>query len=201
MNKNNFSYSADKAHKAKIKKFISSKKIKYGVALSTISIIIIGASTIALSAREESICKTESEKIFKEIFSEWEDTSRRAHNTGRIALAPVVGEMQAIKRKTEKIEIPSCAVFAKFSTVQYMNVEINLFLKFMADKSNTEPGSADINKKIAVEEIAFIQMNGKSNYKFNSESEMTIQYWELMTKLFEKRTNELLGEGTDKNIN
>jgi hypothetical protein len=201
MNKNNFSYSADKARKAKIKKILSSKKLKYGVALFTISIIITSAMTIALSAREESICKTESEKIFKEIFSEWEDTSRRANNTGRIALAPVVGEMQAIKRKTEKIEIPSCAVFAKFSTVQYMNVEINLFLKFMADKSITEPGFADINKKIAVEEIAFIQMNGKSNYKFNSESEMTIKYWELMTKLFEKRTNELLGEGTDKNVN
>lgn len=61
MSKTNFSYSADKARKAKIKKFLLSKKFQYGVAIFVTSGILIGVTTIALQAREESICKTESE--------------------------------------------------------------------------------------------------------------------------------------------
>ena len=81
-----------------------------------------------------------------------------------------------------------------------MNAETSIFLKFMADKPNSEYGSANIHKKIALEEIAFIQVNGKSNYKFNSEKEMRLKFHELLIKLLQERTDELLGESNDRNI-
>jgi hypothetical protein len=163
-----------------IKTNLISKKLKYGTALFVVSGLLGGATAITLQAREESICKTESEKIFKEIISEWEDASHRANSTSRIALAPVIGEMQSIRRKTEKIEVPNCATFARFSTVEYMEAEINTFLKFMANEPNENYTSASFHKKIAVEEIAFIQLNGKSNYKFNSKQEMKHQHTDLL---------------------
>jgi len=186
MSKTNFSYSADKARKAKIKKFLLSKKFQYGVALFVTSGILMGVTTIALQAREESICKTESEKIFKEIISEWQDTSHRAHSTSRIALAPVIGEMQAIRRKTEKIEVPKCATFAKFLTVKAMNAKVDIFLDFMADKPYSKYGSSNHEEEIATEEIAVIQVNGKSAYQFNSEDEMKIKFSSLMTEKITK---------------
>jgi hypothetical protein len=190
MSKTNFSYSADRARKAKIKKFLLSKKFQYGVALLVISGILTGVTTVAFQAREESICKTESEKTFKEIFSEWEDTSNRAHSTGRIALAPVIGEMQAIKRKTEKIDVPKCAAFAKFLTIKAMNAKTKVFLDFMANREYAEYGSSNSQEEIAMEEIAAIQTNGKSNYNFNSENEMHTEYSLLLTKKLTERLSK-----------
>jgi hypothetical protein len=202
MSKKTFSNSASKARKESTIKFLRSEKFRNGLIIAVSGFFLYQSVSFALQAREEGICKSDSEKIFKEITSEWEDTSRRASRTSRIALTPVVGEMQAIKRKLEKAEVPKCANFAKFLTTKAMNSEINLFLEFMENRSGGNYIQNEIDKKIAGKEITEILEKGKSSHNLDSESEMENKYFELQAnELIEhsKKLREEIERGRNSN--
>src|SRR3990167_1914466 len=57
-----------------------------------------------------------------------------AGNTPRIALGPVVSNMQELRRRADRLSPPDCAYFAKDYLVQYMDYTIEGYLNFMADE-------------------------------------------------------------------
>lgn len=60
------------------------------------------------------------------------DTMTRADNTPRIALSPVIGEMQAIKRDMAGLSAPTCAKETQRLFVAWMEQEIKTFNMFMS---------------------------------------------------------------------
>ena len=56
----------------------------------------------------------------------------------RIALSPVIKDMQAIRREAQALELPTCARNAQNRLIDYMDVSINAFAAFMAQKPNSE---------------------------------------------------------------
>ena len=60
------------------------------------------------------------------------DTMTRANYTPRIALSPVIGEMQAIKRDMAGLSAPTCAKETQRLFVAWMEQEIKTFNMFMS---------------------------------------------------------------------
>ena len=67
-----------------------------------------------------------------ELVEEWDDTQARGSNTARIALSPVIGELQKVKRKVGNLDAPWCAVEAQTLLVDYMEQVIKAFNLFMS---------------------------------------------------------------------
>jgi len=75
------------------------------------------------------------------IIEEWDDTNSLANSTGRIALSPVIQKMQDIKRKASELETDgTCveAVACQEAIVDYMELQIDGYLLFMAQKEDAE---------------------------------------------------------------
>ena len=63
----------------------------------------------------------------------WDDASRLAGSTSRIALAAPVAELQSIKRDADATGVPTCVVASKNELVASMNSVIDAYLTFMSD--------------------------------------------------------------------
>lgn len=68
------------------------------------------------------------------IEQRWIDTSTLISSTSRIALAPQVANLQEMKRDLNVIEVSECLTPAKNELNEYMEMEIDVYLKFMADE-------------------------------------------------------------------
>jgi len=68
---------------------------------------------------------------------EFADTVEVASSTPRVALAPVVQDLQRIKRDVADIPAPSCARSASNLIIRGMDGVVNGFVDFMADVSDT----------------------------------------------------------------
>jgi len=116
------------------------------VFIALIASIALVACTIpaglAGQTKDPSICsKAEVQQYtdaVKSATQRFDDSLQLANNTARIALAPIVRDMQAIRRETEAITVPVCATKAKGALINYMDAAINAFIAFMAQKPNSE---------------------------------------------------------------
>lgn len=70
------------------------------------------------------------------LVSEFNDTMKLASSTARIALSPVVKDLQRIRRDIANIQAPDCAREANDLLIDGMDGVINAFMLFMADASN-----------------------------------------------------------------
>ena len=68
------------------------------------------------------------------IEQRWIDASTLISSTSRIALAPQVANLQEMKRDLNVIEVSECLTPAKNELNEYMEMEIDIYLKFMADE-------------------------------------------------------------------
>lgn len=75
------------------------------------------------------------------LLIEWSDLTTVAASTSRIALAPLIRDMQAVRREVMGIEPPECAGLAYLSLTVGMDAEIEAFTGFMAQ----DPDSAISN--------------------------------------------------------
>ena len=71
-----------------------------------------------------------------EILRKFTDTYALASSTSRIALSPIVGEMQALKREMDALEPTDCGKLTKLHLVDAMNTIIDGFLAFMQEKES-----------------------------------------------------------------
>jgi hypothetical protein len=72
------------------------------------------------------------------ILAAWADTVTLADHTGRASLAPVISQLQALRRDVSQLEPPDCAASAHALLVTSMDETINGYLAFMAQESDRE---------------------------------------------------------------
>ena len=72
------------------------------------------------------------------ILERWSDAYDRAASTGRIALAPVIGELQEVRRDFGDLDPPEDAAYMHSAVLDAMNFSIDGFLLFMADEDEAE---------------------------------------------------------------
>ena len=84
------------------------------------------------------------------ILGRWTDATTRASSTARIALTSVVGDMQQIRRDYADLSHPACANRMHQLTVASMNDEIDGYLLFMQQASDS---SVSDRMKLASDEM------------------------------------------------
>ena len=71
--------------------------------------------------------------IVSPLLQEWDDATSVAHRTSRIALPGTLSNLQAIKRRTERLKIPECFEDAHSFLIKSMYYTIEGFLAFAGD--------------------------------------------------------------------
>jgi len=100
------------------------------------------APTLQPSAtpRPKVHCPTEEVDHFISEFEitmeEWDDTILLAESTSRMSLAPVIKELQDIKRSTRRMERPECAGYLVDFIIVAMEADIDAFISFLAQESD-----------------------------------------------------------------
>ncbi|WP_322798285.1 tetratricopeptide repeat protein [Thermoflexus sp.] len=125
-----------------------------GIFIAAIIIIILGtlcsgSNEISSSPGAEGsgpplsavgfYCRESTKRYMSKIrplVSEFNDTMKLASSTARIALSPVVKDLQRIRRDIANIQAPDCAREANDLLIDGMDGVINAFMLFMADASN-----------------------------------------------------------------
>lgn len=97
----------------------------------------VPGSSIAPGSINTPDCRAESQRYLTstvDLLGRWQDAFALGSNSSRIALGPVVAEMQAIRREHQALETPTCAAALDYLVQLSMQSSIDGFLAFMADK-------------------------------------------------------------------
>lgn len=94
------------------------------------------------------------------LLEEWDDTVEIAGSTSRMSLSPVIKDLQDIKRDARRLERPECANYLQDLVVVAMESQINAFISFLAQDSDTVVarkilGAEDVRSTVDAEIIAF----------------------------------------------
>ncbi len=84
----------------------------------------------------QPLARDYSEKIHP-FMIEFADTIKVAESTSRIALGPIIQDMQRIRRDIADVSVPSCVQGASSLIVNGMDNIVNAFIDFMGDVSDT----------------------------------------------------------------
>lgn len=71
------------------------------------------------------------------MMEEWDDTVTIAESTSRMSLAPIIQDMQNIKRDARRLDRPECAVYLQDLVTLAMESEITALLAFLTQESDT----------------------------------------------------------------
>jgi hypothetical protein len=77
-----------------------------------------------------------------QVAGRWDDANALAGSTSRIALSPVISQLQEIRRQASELQPPGCAKMVRSYLVDYMDTTIEAYMMFMADETESA-----INKK------------------------------------------------------
>lgn len=72
------------------------------------------------------------------IAQEWDDAFKLANSTPRATLPAQIGNLQAIRRKVQDVQMPECAALVKQRLIDAMDNSINGFIAFLGQKPDTE---------------------------------------------------------------
>jgi hypothetical protein len=165
-------YSLKSFDRAKLIKLLDDKKIRYA-AIGIVSIVILSIiSTIGIWHKED-VCRGQTKEAFTDASREWKDTMNRASHSARITIGSSISELQAIKRKTEKTEVPDCARLSKALLVLAMDRDISQLLRFMGGETSTYYETP--YWKLSQQEIDTVISKGRSNYPIKSEDDTQVQ--------------------------
>lgn len=98
--------------------------------------IVLLALLLAGCAQSESaVCATQTQNYLDAVnplIDEFLDTLDVAGSTSRIALSPIVQDMQDIRREVQEIPSPDCAKYEVAELISGMDYFIDGFLSFMS---------------------------------------------------------------------
>lgn len=121
--------------------------------MQTASTATTSASIVA--SKEVEVKLTNYEEVDKaklqDIKVRWESTRTLANSTARIALAPIVRDLQAERQELEKLNVTKCLTPAKDKLLTAMKINEESFLAFMND--------ADLGKLVAQIKVEDVQKN------------------------------------------
>jgi hypothetical protein len=95
------------------------------------------------------------------LSEEWDDAMAVANSTSRIGLAGPIGNLQAIKREADRLEVPPCLEWTQTRLIKMMEHGINGFLAFASD----EPESTVVShfNKYSIEMHNFVDALAEVN--------------------------------------
>lgn len=117
----------------------------------TLSCVAAGTSCTQKDARTAMAA-------FDPLVTSFDDQTRLAQSTSRIALSGPLGQMQETRRNAQSATLPRCAEPARTRLVAAMNDRIDEFLAFAADQSDSivqrQSDAADVSQGAAVKALA-----------------------------------------------
>lgn len=103
--------------------------------LAIVGLLVMGVALVSCSTpAEPQLCRDSAAEYLAEVDAlndRWEDAVTLAGSTSRIALGPVVADLQAIQREAEAMTVPACATVLHQRLTEPMDEIINGFLFFM----------------------------------------------------------------------
>lgn len=93
------------------------------------------------------------------VSREWDDAYRLANSTPRASLSGQIAALQAIRRKTEDVQVPDCMATMKRTLAESMDLSIQAFIAFLGQKPNTEVQA--LSQRAAERMAAFTEALGK----------------------------------------
>jgi len=90
--------------------------------------------TLSPCSREEARGAVDA---LQPLLDEYMDHFERASSTGRIALAPVIGDIQETRREVRGLEVPDCAAEVRDAIADAIDASIDGFLAFQSDESES----------------------------------------------------------------
>lgn len=92
-----------------------------------------------LAAKAAAAAKEKAEEgRLRDFDRRWLDLSRLAASTARIALPPIVQEMQTQRRELEAMKIGGCRADAHAALVMAVGAEVDMYLAFMTQRGMDE---------------------------------------------------------------
>lgn len=86
-------------------------------------------------------CSQEEVDAYLEQFGytleKWDDTYQIAMSTSRASLAPILGELQGVKRDVSHLDAPECAVYINDITVVAMENSIGALISFLSNDGDS----------------------------------------------------------------
>jgi hypothetical protein len=94
--------------------------------------------------RVSALCQSQTQDYLAQIqplLEEWDDAVAVANSTARIALSPMVRDLQGIQRDVEDVIVPDCARHGSALLTEGMDSIIDAFIAFMGDESDYVVGA------------------------------------------------------------
>lgn len=104
--------------------------------------------------KEQQDALTAANKALDLVLTRWNDATKVAGTTGRIALAAPVSTLQAVRREAEALSVSPCMDPAKALLVSSMQHTIDAFITFMRNKLDigdtlAQPSFEEASKQFA----------------------------------------------------
>jgi hypothetical protein len=104
---------------------------------SNVDLQIKGATTDNVMRSPIDPACIQAVRELRAFHTRWDDGAELANSTQRIALAPVIADLQRIKQSIERLPVPPCALLAQMHISEYMQKRIDGYLSFL--RSGSEP--------------------------------------------------------------
>lgn len=115
------------------------KKVLVVVAWVAVLLVACGPTDVVVlepTATQVPCTRTQYLEVLGALPAQWDDAFDLARSTPRMTIAPLIAELQAIRRETEVINVPACAVEAHRHLVEYMSLSIDGFVSFLASDTD-----------------------------------------------------------------
>lgn len=96
-------------------------------------------SVFATPTPTEEPCSVQAASYIAEtekLFDDWDDAVQIAGSTSRIALSPVIMNLQEIRRQASDLVAPDCAQDVDNMMLDYMDAMIDAYISFASDKAD-----------------------------------------------------------------
>lgn len=100
-----------------------------------LALVLVGCTSLPLGAN--ACIKSNVEAKLEEmnvLIDEFTDGVKLAGSTPRMSLAPQIEDLQEIRRRAHEVEVPDCMDNLKAAWINTMDVGIDTFIDFLADK-------------------------------------------------------------------
>jgi hypothetical protein len=108
--------------------------------LSTTASISLPTPKPTATLEVSLLCQSDTQDYLDQVrplMVEFSDTMQIANSTARIALGPIIQDMQRIRREVSNIQAPSCAQHASGLLISGMDGVVEGFIDFMGDTSDS----------------------------------------------------------------